>query len=456
MSCELNRILLRITMTSRGRSSAFKNIFHALKYRNFRIFFIGQSVSLIGTWIQFVAMSWLVYRLTGSPFMLGVVGFAGQIPTFILSPVAGILADRWDRRKMLVFTQVSAMVLASILAFLTLTGIVTVGQIVILGILLGCVTALDIPARHSFILNMVGDKKESLSNAIALNSLMFNAARLIGPAAAGALIAAVGEGVCFLLNAVSFLAVIASLLVMRLAHSVPKAKRDHALQSFIEGFRYTFGFTPIRAVLLLLGVISLVGMSYVVLMPVFAKNILKGGPETLGVLMSSAGVGALIATFFLASRSSIVRIGYVLPAASAVFAVGIAGFSFSRNVWISSLLMVLAGFGFMTHMAASNIVLQTIVDDDKRGRVMSFYSMAFMGMAPLGSLLAGMIASRIGAPNTLLAAGVLCMLFSLLFARKVPALCGAVGHIYDRIEPSGPVMNGINAAVELAVPPEDL
>ncbi len=442
-------------MTSRSGLFAFKTIFHALRYRNFRLFFMGQSISLVGTWMQFVAMSWLVYRLTGSPLMLGVVGFAGQIPTFILSPVAGILADRWDRRKMLIFTQVSSMVLAFTLAFLTLAKIVTVWQIIILGILLGCVTALDIPVRHSFILNMVGDKKRSLGNAIALNSLMFNAARLIGPAVAGALIAAVGEGMCFLLNAVSFLAVIVSLLAMRLAPSAPQAQRAHAMRSFIEGVRYTFGFTPIRAVIALLGVISLMGMSYVVLMPVFAKNILKGGPETLGFLMSSAGVGALIATFFLASRTSVVRMGYILPAASAVFAVGIAGFSFSSNVWMSALFMVLAGFGFMTHMAASNIVLQTIVDDDKRGRVMSFYSMAFMGMAPLGSLLAGTIASRIGAPNTLLAAGVLCMLFSLLFARKIPALRGTVSHIYARMEPSGPVMNGISAAVELTVPPED-
>ncbi len=442
-------------MTSRDRLSAFKTIFHALRYRNFRIFFIGQSVSLVGTWMQFVAMSWLVYRLTGSAFMLGVVGFAGQIPTFVLSPVAGILADRWDRRKILIFTQISSMVLAFALAFLTLAKIVTVWQIIILGILLGCVTALDIPARHSFILNMVGDKKGSLSNAIALNSLMFNAARLVGPAVAGALIATAGEGVCFLFNGVSFLAVIASLFAMKLSPSTSKAKRAHAVRSFIEGFKYTFGFMPIRAVIVLLGVISLMGMSYVVLMPVFAKNILKGGPETLGVLMSSAGVGALIATFFLASRSSVVRMGYILPAASAVFSVGIAGFSFSRNVWMSSLLMVLAGFGFMTHMAASNIVLQTIVDDDKRGRVMSFYSMAFMGMAPLGSLLAGMIASRIGAPNTLLIAGVLCMLFSLFFARKVPALRAAVSRIYARMEPSGPVMDGIGAAVELTVPPED-
>lgn len=442
-------------MTSRDRLSAFKTIFHALRYRNFRIFFMGQSVSLVGTWIQFVAMSWLVYRLTGSPFMLGVVGFAGQIPTFIFSPVAGILADRWDRRKILIFTQTSAMILAFALALLTLAKIVTVWQIIVLGFLLGCVTALDIPARHSFILNMVGDKKEVLGNAIALNSLMFNAARLIGPAIAGALIAAVGEGTCFLLNAVSFLAVIASLLAMRMPASPVQAKRAHALRSLIEGVRYTFGFMPIRSVIVLLGVISLMGMSYVVLMPVFAKNILKGGPETLGFLMSSAGVGALIATFFLASRKSVVRMGYILPAASAVFAAGIAGFSFSRNVLISALLMVLAGFGFMTHMAASNIVLQTIVEDDKRGRVMSFYSMAFMGMAPLGSLLAGTLASRIGAPNTLLAGGVLCMFFSFLFARKVPVLRGSVSHIYDRLEPAGPVMSGINAAAELTVPPED-
>lgn len=431
-----------------------RTIFHALKYRNFRLFFMGQSVSLVGSWIQQVAMSWLVYRLTGSPLMLGVVGFAAQIPTFLLSPFAGILADRMDRRKILIFTQISAMVLSLALAFLTMAGVIKVWHIVVLGSLLGCTMALDIPARHSFILNMVGNRKEVLANAIALNSLMFNSARLIGPAIAGALIAVIGEGTCFLVNGLSFLAVIASLLVMKVDCDTCKPRKTGAMRDLKEGFKYTFGFEPIKAVIVLLGLISLMGMSYVVLMPVMAKNVLGGGPGTLGLLMSAAGFGALAATFFLASRKKAVRIGYLLPAASGLFSLGIMGLAFSRSIWIAVPLLALSGFGFMTHMASSNIVLQTISDDDKRGRVMSFYSMAFMGMAPLGSLFAGALASRVGAPNALFVGGSLCLVASILFARRVPALKAKARHIYEK--PTPPVVAaGIATASELSVPPED-
>jgi MFS family permease len=347
------------------------------------------------------------------------------------------------------------MVLSLTLAALTLSGVVKVEHIIVLGFLAGCAMAIDIPARHSFVLNMVGNRKEVLTNAIALNSLMFNSARLIGPAIAGVFIAIVGEGTCFLVNGLSFIAVIASLLVMNVDSSVQAPRKTGAMKDLKEGFRYTFGFEPIRAVLVLLGMISLMGMSYVVLMPVMAKNILGGGPGTLGALMSSAGFGALAATFFLASRRAAVKIGYMLPAASGLFAFGIMGLAFSRSMWTAVPLLAISGFGFMTHMAVSNIVLQTISDDDKRGRVMSFYSMAVVGMAPLGSLLAGILASWIGTPNALFAGACFCLIASLFFARRVPDLQLKARHIFDKMASPPVVASGIATASELSVPPED-
>lgn len=441
-------------MVIQKKRSALKTIFHALRYRNFRVFFMGQSVSLVGTWMQQVAMSWLVFRLTGSAFMLGVVGFAAQIPAFLLSPMAGILADRMDRRKILIFTQVAAMVFSLIMAFLTMAGVITVTQIIVLGVLLGCVMALDIPARHSFLLELVGGKKESLSNAIALNSLMFNAARLIGPAIAGIMITLVGEGACFLVNGLSFIAVIASLLVINAAPSKRDGKKSDAMKEMAEGFKYTFGFAPIRSVIVLLGLVSLMGMSYVVLMPVLVKNVLGGGPKTLGFLMSAAGLGALAATIFLASRKR-VRIGYLLPAAALLFSFGLIGLAFSHVLWTAAVCMAVSGFGFMTHMASSNIVLQTLSDDDKRGRVMSFYSMAFIGMAPIGSFISGALADRFGAPAALLIGGSSCVIASIMFAREVPILKKLSHHIYEKLAEAPQIASGLNAATELTVPPED-
>ncbi len=410
-----------------------KTIFHTLRYRNFRIFFVGQTISLTGTWMQSIAMSWLVYRLTNSPFLLGIVGFTSQIPTFILSPFAGVMADRWNRRRILILTQTLSMAQAFILAILTLTGTIKVWHIISLGIILGSINSLDIPARQSFIVEMV-ERKENLGNAIALNSLMFNAARLVGPSIAGILIAVIGEGVCFLINGVSFLAVIISLLAMRIdSPKKSETKNSHVLEGLKEGFAYAFGFVPIRFILSLLSIVSIMGMSYVVLMPVFARDVLKGGPGTLGLLMASAGVGALTATVYLASRKTILGLGKMIPISSSIFALGLIAFSLSHFMWVSSFLLMLIGFGVMVHMAASNTILQTIVDDDKRGRIMSLYTMAFMGTAPLGSLLAGSLATSIGVTNTLIIGGALCLVASALFATKLPVLRKIIHPIYKRI-----------------------
>lgn len=429
-------------------------MFRALRYRNYRLFFAGQGISLVGTWMQQIAMGWLVYRLTGSAFILGVVGFSSQIPTFLLSPFAGVLVDRHSRYRILVVTQVLAMLQAFILGALTLIGIIAVWHVIILGIFLGIVNSFDAPARQSFVIDMV-EKKEMLGNAIALNSFMFNGARLIGPSVAGLVIAAVGEGICFILNGVSFFAVIGCLLAMNIKYTSVQAKKTHISKDLKEGFVYIFNFAPIRAILLLLSVISMMGMSYAVLMPVFAKDILHGGPHTLGFLMAAVGVGALFGTGYLASKRSILKLGRIIPISSIIFGAGLILFSFSHEFWLSFLILLFTGFGFMVHMASCNTVLQTITDDDKRGRVMSFYTMSFMGMAPLGSLLSGFLASRFGAVYALLIGGISCILASLLFARKLPLLRKIVHPIYEKIGGTKEIALGINTAVEITVPPED-
>ena len=394
----------------------FRNVFRALKFRNFRLFFIGQSISLIGTWMQSIAMSWLVYRMTGSALLLGIVGFSSQIPTFILSPFAGVFADRYNRHRIVIVTQTLSMIQAFILAYLTLAGKIQVWQIIALGLFLGCINAVDIPTRQSFLIDMV-EKKEMLGNAIALNSAMFNGARLIGPTVAGILVAVVGEGICFLLNALSFIAVIASLLMMKLTKKEGKGRASRVMQELKEGVIYTFNSKPIRSILMLLSIISMLGMSYVVLMPVFARDIHHGGPATLGVLMAAIGVGALIATLYLASRKTTPTLEKGIPIAAAIFTGGVILFALSRVLWVSIILLVITGFGFLTTTASSNTILQTIVHDDKRGRVMSFYTMAFMGMAPIGSLLAGALASKFGATDALLFGGFSCLFANLVFYR---------------------------------------
>jgi MFS family permease len=437
-----------------NQATGLRLLFRALKYRNYRLFFGGQTISLIGTWMQRIAMGWLVYRLTDSAFLLGIVGFAGQIPGFLVGPFAGVIADRVNRHRMLITAQVTAMIQASILAFLVLTGAIEVWHLVALSVLLGIIMGFDIPARQSFLIQMV-ENKEDLGNAIALNSSMFNLARLVGPSVAGILIAAVGEGICFALNAISYLAVITALLAMKVTPIKTERKENHIWRGLKEGFSYAFGFAPMKAIILLFGLVSLMGMPYQVLMPIFAKDILHGGAHTLGFLMGATGVGALFGAVYLASRKSVLGLERTIAVAAGVFGVGLVAFSMSRVLSLSLFLVLLVGLGMMVQMASSNTVLQTIVDDDKRGRVMSLFAMSFMGMAPLGSLLAGSLASKIGAPYTLLIGGSFCVLGSLLFARKLPVLRKAVRPIYVKMGIIPEVATGIRTATVLTTPPRD-
>ena len=404
-------------------------IFRALGHRNYRLFFAGQGISLIGTWVQLIAMSWLVYRLSNSAFLLGMAGFLGMIPTFLLAPFAGVLTDRWDRRRILLITQTLAMVQALVLAALDLTGAIRIWHLVILIPSLGFVNAFDGPARQAFVVEMV-ERREDLGNAIALNSFLFNGARLVGPSIGGILISILGEGMCFLLNGLSFLSVIIALLAMRITSENRGSQGKQMWQVLKEGFNYTFGFAPIRFILFLLGLASLMGMPYTVLMPVFAKDILHGGPQTLGFLMAASGVGAVTSALYLASRRSVLGLGRIIAVASGVFGIGLIGFSLSHVLWLSLLLLVVVGFGMMAHMASSNTVLQTMVDDDKRGRVMSFFMMSMMGMTPFGSLLAGFLASKIGASGTLIIGGASCTLGSFLFSKKLPLIREMIRPIY--------------------------
>lgn len=428
-------------------------IFRALRYRNYRLYFFGQGISLIGTWLTRVATGWLVYRLTDSAFLLGIVGFAGQIPIFLLSPLAGVLVDRWDRHRLLLATQALSMLQSFMLAALALGGIIQVWQIILLSIFQGLVNAFDTPTRQAFVIQMV-DKREDLANAIALNSSMFNSARLIGPSVAGLLIASVGEGACFLIDGISYIAVIASLLLMRIPKQVIESRAKKVLGGLKEGFGYAFGFAPIRSILLLLGLVSVLGFPYTVLLPVFARDVLKGGANILGFLTGAAGVGALTGAIYLASRKSVVGLGRIIALAGSLFGVALIAFSLSRATWLSLILMYLIGFSMMVQMASANTILQTIVDDDKRGRVMSFYSMAFMGMAPFGSLLAGAAASEFGAPYTVMIGGALCLVGPMVFASRLPALRAMVRPIYVKKGIIPEVVSGIQAATQLSELPK--
>ena len=406
-------------------------IFRALSSRNYRLFFGGQGISLIGTWMQQIAMSWLVYRTNNSPFLLGLIGFSSQICSLFFSPFAGVISDRWNRHRILVATQSLAMMQAFLLAALTLTGTVTVPHLIILALFLGFVNAFDMPTRQAFVVEMV-EKREDLANAIALNSFLFNSARLVGPSVAGILISILGEGMCFLVNAFSFLAVIVALLAMKAAYHKKGIQETQILQGFKEGFTYALGFPPIRSILLFLGWISLVGTANTTLMPVFAKKILHGGPQTYGFLMAAIGAGAIIGAIFLASRRSVLGLGRIIVIASGIFGIGLISFSLSHILWLSFSVLLLVGFGMMVQMASSNTILQTMVDDDKRGRVMSLYVMAFMGMAPLGSLAGGSLAHAIGAPYTLIVGGASCLLGSFIFTKKLPMIREMVRPIYIR------------------------
>jgi MFS family permease len=407
-----------------------QHIFRALRHRNYRLFFGGQSISLVGTWMQQVAMSWMVYRLTNSAFLLGIVGFSGQIPAFLLTPFAGVIADRYNRHRVLIVTQTLAMLQALILSALVLTNRITVGQIVALSIFLGLVNSFDIPVRQAFVVEMI-EEREHLSNAIALNSSMVNAARLVGPSLAGILIAAFGEGICFLLNGVSYIAVIGSLLAMKISPRKIRPSDTHVLHELKEGFVYAFNSKPIRSVLILLASVSLMGVPpYQVLMPVFAKDIFHGGPITLGFLMAMSGIGALTGAIYLAGRKSVIGLGKIIPLFSGLFGLAVIAVALSGVLWFSMPVICVAGFAMMVQMAASNTVLQTIVEEDKRGRIMGLFAMAFMGMVPFGNLLAGSLASKIGAPNTLLLGGTCCVIGALVFVRKVPSLREKIRPIY--------------------------
>jgi MFS family permease len=444
-------------MTNNGnKPGGLSIIFRSFRYRNYRLFFTGQSISLIGTWIQRLATPWLVYQMSGSAFLLGVVGFAGQIPTFIIAPFAGVLIDRWNRYHILIVTQVAAMIQALILALLYFTGTIEVWNIILLSMFLGVVNAFDIPSRQSFVIEMV-EKREDLGNAIALNSSMVNGARLLGPSIAGMLIAFTGEGICFLLNGLSYIFVIISLLMMKVIPRKTGNKKDKGVvKEMLEGFSYASGFAPIKYIILLFALVSLMGMPYMILMPVFAKEILHGGSHTFGFLMGAAGLGALLGALYLASRKNALGLGRVIPMASGIFGLGLIAFSLSRIFLLSLVFMIITGLGMMLEMASSNTVLQTIVDDDKRGRVMSFYAMAFMGTAPFGSILAGGLANVIGTPNTILAGGIICIIGALIFARKLPELRRLIHPIYVRLGfISEEVSSGIQAATELTVPPEE-
>ena len=425
-------------------------MFGALKHRNFRLFFFGQSISLIGTWMQQVAMVWLVYRLSNSEFLLGLIGFCSQVPILFLAPVAGVFTDRWNRHRTIIATQSLAMLQAVILVVLTWTGLINVPYLIVLSIFMGLINAFDMPARQAFLIQMV-QGRENLANAIGLNSSMFNGARLVGPAIAGVLVATAGESCCFLLNALSYVAVLGALLAMRITPQASTGTPQHVLRELRDGIRYAFGFPPIRVLLLLLALVSLAAMPLTVLMPVFATKVLGGGPRLLGALTAAIGIGALVGALLMAYRRTVLGLGRQIAWASGVFGLGLVAFSFSRSLWISFPILAVLGFAMMLAIAASNTVLQTIVDDDKRGRVMSFYTVALLGTAPLGSLLAGSLASYFGAITTVQVAGVVCVLGAVGFARQLPAIRELIRPIYRRIGILPDVTTAISPAVEYTV-----
>ena len=398
----------------------FPATLRALQYRNFQLFFAGQLISLIGTWMQNLAQAWLVYRLTGSMVLLGGISFCSQIPIFLLSAVGGIVADQYSRQRVVIATQTASMVLALALAALTLTRTVQIWHIFVLGALLGAVNAFDIPARQSFIVEMVG--KADLMNAIALNSSMFNASRVVGPAVAGLLVAVIGEGWCFFANGVSYVAVIVGLLLMHVAPRPALPKRGSAAANIIEGFRFVIRNRPIHALMILLGIASVTGMPFTVLMPVFADRILHGGPKALGWLTGCAGIGALAAALLLASRQTLKGLGGWIATAATAFGAGLVVFALSRTFWFSAAVLVPVGFALMLQMGSSNTLIQSMVPDHLRGRVMAVYSMMIIGVAPFGSLLAGVVAERLGAPATVAAGGVICLASAGVFWTQLPQI----------------------------------
>ncbi len=428
----------------------------ALGSRNYRLFFAGQLISLIGTWLTTVATAWLVYSLTRDTLTLGTVTFCGQIPAFLLAPLAGVLVDRWSLHRTLVVTQTLSMLESTALALLTFGHLINVPWIFALNVFQGLVNAFDMPARQAFVVQMV-ENREDLPNAIALNSSMFNAARLLGPSIAGILIALVGEGLCFTLDALSYVAVIVALLRMIVPPPAPRKAPRHPLVEFREGLEHALGFTPIRAILLILALVSLMGTPYTVLMPAFTdKTLLGGGPGTLGMLMAATGLGALLGAIVLAARRSVLGLGRLIPMATVGFGITLIAFSFSRHLSLSLALLAGTGFCMITQMAAGNTLLQTIVDDDKRGRIMSLFGMSFLGMMPLGSLLMGYLAKpqHLGPPKAVALGGVCCIVGAGIFASQLPRIRREIRPIYVRRGILPDVAQGLAQAAELSVPPE--
>jgi MFS family permease len=401
----------------------------ALRHRNYRLFFSGQLISLIGTWMQTVAESWLVYRLTGSAALLGVAGFASQIPVFLLATIGGTVADHTNRHRIMVITQTTSMVLPLVLAALVFTGRVQVWHVFALAATLGVVNAFDVPARQSFVVEMVG--KEDLVNAIALNSSIVNGARTIGPAVAGILLAAVGEGWCFLLNGLSYIAVITGLLLMKLPARDTTPRPPAALADTVEGFRFILRTTPVRDLLLMVGLISFAGMPYSVLMPIFADSILHGGPRGLGLLMAAAGLGSLCAALTLASRSTVRGLGRFVAISGLMFGIALTMFALSRVYWLSAALLMVVGMSLITQAASTNTLIQSMVPDRLRGRVMAVYAMMFMGMSPMGALVEGALAQRIGAPYTVVIGGCVCIAGAVVFNIRLPALRAGARQLID-------------------------
>ncbi|HNX24746.1 MAG TPA: MFS transporter [Spirochaetota bacterium] len=393
----------------------------ALKNRDYRLFFFGQGVSLIGTWMQSIAASWLIYRLTGSALMLGLAGFLGQIPVFLISPFAGVLGDRLSRHRILMAVQILSMLQAFSFAIVTLTGVVQVWHILLLSCILGIINAFEMPVRQAFVIEMIKDKSD-LPNAIALNSSIFNASRLIGPAIAGIIVAAAGEGICFLINGISYIAVIAAYLSMNVVTEKVRKTGGNVFADLKDGFFYAAGFVPIRDLLILIAGISLFGMTFPVLLPVFAAKIFGGGSHIFGMLVSATGAGAFLATVYLAMRKSIQDQGRVMNIGVYTLALSLMAFSYSEFIFLSVALLVITGFSMIVVIASCNMLIQAVVDEDKRGRVMSFYVMAFSGAAPIGSLLSGALSSKTGAPMTVFICGAACLALGIVFSFRLPVV----------------------------------
>jgi MFS family permease len=427
--------------SSSTRANGQMSGLRALQSRNYQLFFAGQSLSLIGTWITRIATSWLVYRLSHSAFLLGVMSFAGQIPSFFLAPIAGVWIDRWNRHHTIIATQALSMLQSLALAVLTLTGTITMWELAVLMLAQGVINAFEMPARQSFVIQMI-DNPGHLGNAIALNSSIVNAARLVGPAIAGVVIAALGEGICFLIDGISYGAVIASLLAMRLEPRPRHEQRKKVFEDLAEGWRYVSRSHPIRSILLLLTLVSLLGLPFQVLMPVFASGVLHGGPNTLGILMTATGVGALAGVAALANRKTVLGLGRVIAVSTGVLGLALIAFGLSHTLWLSLCILPVAGFGMMRQMAACNTVLQTLADEAMRGRVMAFYSMAFVGISPFGSLMGGLLAARIGVSHTVALCGIGCLGGALIFSRQLPRIRGEARPIYVKrgilSPPTGP------------------